>query len=132
MELTVTRGRYAKDVWVGRCGWGAQSLTLFKTEISNFPSLFKTTSRFLRPRLDTFNQKSLSSFVVVQATGISANKKAYKFGFLYHFYKFKCTRFPLKKKPKDTLFKTIKLMKSIPRLRQKTLKTIPYLAAPPR
>ena len=103
------------DVWVKRCGWGAQTLTLFKTEISNFPTqfkteisdfptLFKTASRFLRPRLNTFNQKSLSSFVVVQASDISTNKKGYKSGFLYHFHKFKCTRFPFK--CKDTLFKT--------------------------
>ena len=97
------RGRYSTDVLVGRCGWGAHTLTLFKTEISNFSTLFKTTSRFLRPRLNTLNQKSLSSFVVVQASGIGANKKAYKFGILYHFYKFKCTCFQLKC---DTLFKT--------------------------
>ena len=88
-----TRGRYSKDVWVGRCSWGAQTLTLFKaeisdfptlfkTEISDFPTLFKTASRFLRPRLNTFKQKSLSSFVVVQAVGISANQKGHKFGFL--------------------------------------------------
>ena len=57
----------SSDVWVGRCGWGAQTLTLFKTEIFDFPTLFKTTSRFLRPRLNTFNQNSLSSFVVAQA-----------------------------------------------------------------
>ena len=98
----------------GRCGWGAQTLTLFKTEIydfptpfkieiSDFPTLFKAASRFLRPRLNTFNQKPISNFIVVQASGISANKKGYKFGFLYHFYKFKCTRFPFK--CKDTLFK---------------------------
>ena len=77
---------------------------MFKTEISDFPTLFKTAYRFLRPRLNTSNQKSLSSFVVVQASGISANKKGYKFGFLYHFYKFKCMHFPFK--CVDTLFKT--------------------------
>ena len=82
---------------------GHSILTLFETEISDFPTLFKAASRFLRLRLNTFNQKSLSSFVVVQASGISTNKKVYKFGFLYHFYKFKCTRFPFKFK--DTLFK---------------------------
>ena len=74
------------DDWVGRCGWGTQTLTLFKTEISDFPTLFKTeisdfptlfkteisdfltlfktASRFLRLRLNTFNQTSLSRFVV--------------------------------------------------------------------
>ena len=44
---------HSTDVWVGRCGWGAQTLTLFKTVISDFPTLF----RFLRPRLNTFDQK---------------------------------------------------------------------------
>ena len=122
-----SRGRYSTDVWVGRCGWGAQTLTLFKTEISDFPTLFKTSFRVLRPRLNTFNQKSLSSFVVVQASGVSTNKKGYKFGFLYHFYMFKRTRFPFK--CKETQFKTKKVMKSIHRLRQKTMKSVPYLAA---
>ena len=30
-------------VWVGRCGWDAQTLTLFKTEIFDFPTLLKTS-----------------------------------------------------------------------------------------
>ena len=60
--------RYSTGVQVERCGWGAQNLTQFKTEISDFPTLFKTkisdfptqfkTSRFLRPRVNKFNQKS--------------------------------------------------------------------------
>ena len=108
--LVTSLGRYSKDVLVERCGWGAQILTLFiktetsdfptlfKTEISDSPTLFKTGSRFLRPRLNklTFNQKSLSSFFVVQASGISANKKGYKFGFFYQFFKFMCMRFKFK------------------------------------
>ena len=79
-------GGYSTNVWVGRFGWGAQTLTLFKTEISdfptlfktdisNFPTLFKTACSFLRPGLNTSNQKSLFSFVAAQASGISANKK---------------------------------------------------------
>ena len=47
--IRMTAGGYSTDVWVGRCGRGAQSLTLFKTEISDFPTLFKTASRILRP-----------------------------------------------------------------------------------
>ena len=39
------------------------------------PTLFKTACSFLRPGLNTSNQKSLSSFVVASALGISANKK---------------------------------------------------------
>ena len=86
-------GGFSTEVWVGRCGSGAQTLTLFKTEISDFPTLFKTEisdfptvfkteSRFLRPRLNTFNQKSLSSFVVVQATGVSVNNRVQIRGFI--------------------------------------------------
>ena len=37
----------------------------------------------------------------MQASGISANKKRYKFAFLYHFYKFKT-----KSDEIDTLLKT--------------------------
>ena len=82
---------YSMDVRVGRCGWGAQTLTLFKTEISDFPTLFKTACSFLRPGLNiqylTKILNSLSSFVVAPASGISANKQGYKFGF--------CTIFPI-------------------------------------
>ena len=119
---------------MGRCGWGAQTLTLLKTEISDFPTLFKTASGFLRPRLNTFNQKSLPSFVVVQASDTSANKKGYKFGFWYHFEKFKCTRFSFK--CKDTCLRQ-KVMKSIPQnpenhtLSGRTSPLRPYMGVPP-
>ena len=123
------RGRSSTDVWVGRCGWGTQTLTLFKTEISDFPTLSKTASRFFRLRLNTFNQNSLSCFVVMQASGIGANKKGCNFGFLYHIYKYKCTRGSCSNVRITCLRQ--KVIKSIPRLRQKPLKTIPYLAAHP-
>ena len=55
-----------------RCGWDAQTLTLFKTEISDFLTLFKTACSFLRSCINTSNQKSLSSFLVAQTLGISA------------------------------------------------------------
>ena len=134
-----TRGRYSTDVWVGRCGWDAQTLTLFKTavsdfptlfktEIFDFPTLFKTASRFLRPRLNTFNQKSLSSFVVMQASGIRANQKGTNLAF--------CTIFTSISVHTSCLNVRIpclrqKVMKSIPRLIQKTLKTVLYLATCP-
>ena len=97
-------GEYPTDVWVGRCGWGAQTLTLFKTEIfdfpilfkieiSDFPTLLKTASRFLKPRLNTFNQNSLPSFVVAEASGISANQKGTDSVFCTIFVNFKCTLF---------------------------------------
>ena len=123
-------GGYSTYVWVGRCDWGALTLTLFNTEVSDFPTLLKTASRFLRPRLNTFNQKPLSSFVVVQASGISANKKKGKNSAF-------CTIFTSLSVRASRLNVRIpclrqKVMKSIPHLRQKTLKTIPYLAARPR
>ena len=40
-------GGYSNDVWVGRCGWGGQTLTLFKTEIFDFSTPFKTTSKYI-------------------------------------------------------------------------------------
>ena len=39
-------GGYSTDAGVGRCGWDTQTLTLFKTEISHYPTSFKTVSRF--------------------------------------------------------------------------------------
>ena len=39
-------GGHSTDVKVGRCGWDTQTLTLFKTEISDYPTSFKTLSRF--------------------------------------------------------------------------------------
>ena len=97
-------GGYSMDVWAGRCGRSTQTLTLFKTEIFDFPTLFKTASRFLRPRLNTFDQKSLPSFVVAQASCISANKKGTNSAFCTIFTNLKSTLFPIR--CKDTLFKT--------------------------
>ena len=37
--------------WVGRCGPTPHTLTLFKTNITDFPTLFKTELRFLIPCL---------------------------------------------------------------------------------
>ena len=37
--------------WVGRCGLAPHTLTLFKTNITDFPTLFKTELRFLIPCL---------------------------------------------------------------------------------
>ena len=44
-------GGYLRESRVGRCGPAAQTLTLFKTRISNFPTLFKTECQFLIPCL---------------------------------------------------------------------------------
>ena len=46
-----TRGGYTIYPWVGRCGAAPHTLTLFKTNIADFPTLFKTEFRFLIPYL---------------------------------------------------------------------------------
>ena len=51
----LARGRYSIYPWVGRCGPAPHTLTLFKTNIADFPTLFKTELRFLIPcRFKTF------------------------------------------------------------------------------
>ena len=45
------RGEYSIYPWVGRCGPAPHTLTLFKTNIADFPTLFKTELRFLIPWL---------------------------------------------------------------------------------
>ena len=44
-------GGYSIYLWVGRCGTAPHTLTLFKTNIADFPTLFKTEFRFLIPCL---------------------------------------------------------------------------------
>ena len=46
-ERAPGRGGYSIYPWVGRCGAAPHTLTLFKTNISDFPTLFKTEFRFL-------------------------------------------------------------------------------------
>ena len=50
-EDTGARGGYLIYPWVGRCGVTPHTLTLFKTNIADFPTLFKTEFRFLIPCL---------------------------------------------------------------------------------
>ena len=44
-------GGYSIYPWMGRCGTAPHTLTLFKTNIADFPTLFKTKFRFLIPCL---------------------------------------------------------------------------------
>ena len=44
-------GGYSIYPWVGGCGSAPHTLTLFKTKIADFPTLFKTEFRFLIPSL---------------------------------------------------------------------------------
>ena len=46
-----TPGGYSIYPLVGRCGRAPHTLTLFKTNIADFPILFKTEFRFLIPCL---------------------------------------------------------------------------------
>ena len=43
--------RRDRSHWVGRCGAAPHTLTLFKTNVADFPTLFKTEFRFLIPCL---------------------------------------------------------------------------------
>ena len=51
IPCVVTPGGYSIYPWVGRCGAAPHTLTLFKTNIADFPTLFKTEFRFLIPCL---------------------------------------------------------------------------------
>ena len=66
----------------------------------------------MRPRLNTVNQESLPSFVVAQASGISANKKGTNSVFFVKFSQIFSVRFS-------------RLNVRIPCLRQKVMKMIP-------
>ena len=48
-------GGYSIYPWVGRCGATPHTLTLFKTNIADFPTLFKTEFRFFNTLFKTFN-----------------------------------------------------------------------------
>ena len=47
------------DFWVGRCEAPPRTLTLFKTKIADFPTLFKTAFQFLIPGLRHLTRKIL-------------------------------------------------------------------------
>ena len=52
-------GGYSTDAWVGRCGPGIQTLTLFKIQFSDFPIPFKTDFKIFRPYLRHLNQNHI-------------------------------------------------------------------------
>ena len=58
-------GGYTIYPWVGRCGAAPHTLTLFKTNIADFPTLFKTEFRFLIPclrHLSCLRQKLINRY----------------------------------------------------------------------
>ena len=58
-------GGYSIYPWVGRCGAAPHTLTLFKTNITDFPTLFKKEFRFLIPclrHLSCLRQKLINRY----------------------------------------------------------------------
>ena len=58
-------GEYSIYPWVGRCSAAPHTLTLFKTNIADFPTLFKTEFRFLIPclrHLSCLRQKLINRY----------------------------------------------------------------------
>ena len=49
-------GGYSMYPWLGSCGAAPHTLTLFKTNIADFPTHFKTEFRFLMPCLRHLTQ----------------------------------------------------------------------------
>ena len=49
VTLDPGEGGYPTDAWVVRCGLGVQTLTLFKTQFSDFPIPFKTEFKIFGP-----------------------------------------------------------------------------------
>ena len=49
-------GGYSMYPWLGRCDTAPHTLTLFKTNIADFPTHFKTEFRFLIPCLRRLTQ----------------------------------------------------------------------------
>ena len=58
-------GGYSIYPWVGMCSAAPHTLTLFKTNIADFPTLFKTEFRFLIPclrHLSCLRQKLINRY----------------------------------------------------------------------
>lgn len=60
--------------WVGRCGPAPHTLTVFKTNIADFPTLFKTEFRFLIPRLRHLTQNHTLCMTIQEVAGKLADK----------------------------------------------------------
>ena len=58
-------GGYSINPWVGRCGAAPHTLTPFKTNIADFPTLFKTEFGYLIPCLrHLINNRACKNFAV--------------------------------------------------------------------
>ena len=97
-------GGFSIYPWMGRCGAAPHTLTLFKTSIADFPTLFKTEFRFLIPCLrHLINIRTCKNFAVYRPR--------------------KDILFKTKNDKFDTLFKT-KIPKNIPWLAARPIKSL--------
>ena len=115
--VSLCPGGYSIYPCVGRCGPACHTLTLCKTKIADFPTLFKTEFRFLIPCLRHLTRNHTLCKTVI-------NKNFAVVQFVEH------TRRLFIVQEKIPCLRQ-KLIKSIPFLRQKIPKNIPWLAARP-
>ena len=113
-------------LWVGRCGPAPHTLTLFKTKIADFPTLFKTEFRFLIPCLRHLNQNHTLCKTIINIESLS---------YLIHYFGNHKTIYSLingvtqavYRPRKDTLFKT-KIDKIDTLIKTKNDKSTPCLS----
>ena len=115
--VSLCPGGYSIYPCVGRCGPARHTLTLCKTKIADFPTLFKTEFRFLIPCLRHLTRNHTLCKTII-------NKNFAVVQFVEH------TRRLFIVQEKIPCLRQ-KLIKSIPCLRQKIPKNIPWLAARP-
>ena len=117
-------GGYSIYPWVGRCGPAPHTLTLSKTNITDFPTLFKTELQFLIPCLRLQEVVWLSCCVINAGNlmcVVSMPKSTESILITRA-----CENFAVHRPRKDILFKT-KIDKPILSLRQKMINSIPCL-----
>ena len=106
-------GGYSIYPWVGRCSPAPYTLTLFKTKIADFPTLFKTEFRFLIPCLRhlTRNHTLCKTIINIETPSYSIHWQSQQ------------NYLQLDQQSHEDLFIVQqKLIKSIPCLRQNTEK----------
>ena len=105
-------GCYSIYLWVGRCDPAPHILTLFKTNIADFPTLFKTEFQILIPRLRHAVTSCVAFWLCNQwefnVPGINAKVNRSQYCITWA-----CKNFAVYRPRKDILFKT-KTDKAIP------------------
>ena len=64
-KLNEDQGGYSTDAWVERCGPGVETLTLFKTQFSDFPIPLKTECEIFRLYLRHLTQNQYRPFATL-------------------------------------------------------------------